>query len=242
MMIPNKTILNEEQEKSLRSLVNSEYTNEEILTKYKSNEISYFKPLQSLSFDELAIALFYGYEVKPTIKEDLLFLMELQVELETQDHDSQAEPRFWVIMDYRKDTCWEEQAEKYELISPQNDGEVDITKDNLNQEIIDLDLDSATQEEIQNKLNDLDLTDNESVLSFYKEHIDEDAYLVPVKEVNFIVPNTFFITKQEAKDHLKANAHHYSSEAHTYAMSALRAPKVARLWKILESANFEEIY
>ena len=63
----------------------------------------------------------------------------------------------WVSK-YIKDACWEDQAEKYELISPQNDGEVDITKDNLNQEIIDLCLDYTTQEEILNKLNELDLT------------------------------------------------------------------------------------
>ena len=34
-------------------------------------------------------------------REDIQFLKDLQYELKTQEVDSQAEPRFWVIMDYR---------------------------------------------------------------------------------------------------------------------------------------------
>jgi site-specific recombinase XerD len=48
-----------------------------------------------------------------------------------------------------------------------------------------------------------------------------------------------FLTKEEAKQHLEANSHHYSSEAHTYAMTAWRAPKVERLLQILETMDWD---
>lgn len=50
-----------------------------------------------------------------------------------------------------------------------------------------------------------------------------------------------FLTKAEAKRHIRLNKHHYTSEAHTYAMTALRAPKVERLLKILETFDWDSI-
>lgn len=50
-----------------------------------------------------------------------------------------------------------------------------------------------------------------------------------------------FLTKEEAKQHLKVNHYHYTSKAHTYAMTAWRAPKVERLLKILETFDWDSI-
>ena len=49
-----------------------------------------------------------------------------------------------------------------------------------------------------------------------------------------------FLTKEEAKQHIQNNRHHYSAKAHTYAMTASRAPKVKRLINILLSFDFEQ--
>lgn len=64
-----------------------------------------------------------------------------------------------------------------------------------------------------------------SALDWIKEHYDEDAYLTPVREEHFIQQSTMFLTKAEAKQYIELNHYHYSERAHTYAMSAWRAPK-----------------
>jgi hypothetical protein len=50
-----------------------------------------------------------------------------------------------------------------------------------------------------------------------------------------------FLTKQEAKDHIRLNHYHYTDEVHTYAMTAWRAPKVERLLNILETFDWDKL-
>lgn len=49
------------------------------------------------------------------------FLKELQEELNTQDHQLQADPRYWVVRETFYEPCWEEQADDYEVVD--SDGE-----------------------------------------------------------------------------------------------------------------------
>ncbi|WP_317958118.1 hypothetical protein [Oceanobacillus kimchii] len=78
---------------------------------------------------------------------------------------------------------------------------------------------------------------------FVKNNLNECGFFdeCSVREESFIVPNTMFITKQDAKNHLLANKHHYSKKAHTYAMTAWRSPKVSKLMTILETMDWSEI-
>jgi len=50
-----------------------------------------------------------------------------------------------------------------------------------------------------------------------------------------------FLTKAEAKKHIQLNHYHYSPKAHTYAMTAWRAPTIERLLKILENFEWDKI-
>ena len=52
---------------------------------------------------------------------------------------------------------------------------------------------------------------------------------------------TGFLTKKSAEEHLKQNAHHYSKEARSYALSALRNPVFERLINIIKNTNWKEI-
>ena len=56
-----------------------------------------------------------------------------------------------------------------------------------------------------------------------------------------IVPDTMFLTLREAEEHLKANSHHYSTEAHVYCMHAWRSPEVTQLIKLLHTVDFDEL-
>lgn len=44
------------------------------------------------------------------------FLKELQNELNTQEHQLQADPRFWVVRETFYEPCWEDSADRYEIV------------------------------------------------------------------------------------------------------------------------------
>jgi hypothetical protein len=94
-------------------------------------------------------------------------------------------------------------------------------------------------DEAKEEFNEIECED--SAMDWIKEHYDENAYLIPVREEHVVHPNTMFLTKAEAKRHIELNHYHYSPKAHTYAMTAWRAPKVERLLKILETFEWGSI-
>lgn len=173
------------------------------------------------------------------MKEDIQFLKELQQELLTQDHDSQAAPRFWTVGDYKVQGCPEGCHDTYWVGLPNRDyhGDLDDLLDSIEEEIED---DEEFSEEAKEEFHEID-DDLDSTLDWIKEYYDEDAYLIPVREEHIIHSNTMFLTKDEAKRHIQLNHYHYSPKAHTYAMTAWRAPKVERLFKILESFDWDKI-
>lgn len=176
------------------------------------------------------------------MREDIQFLKDLQNELKTQENDGQAAPRFWSIMDYRIVPAHEDYGAE-RMMYYHNDGdhtEFENVAD-LKEFLWDYYFDDDA-----NELGDI--LKQESI-SFYdlweyvQDNLNEDGYFseVPVKEESFLVPNTMFLTKAEAKQHLKLNHYHYTSKAHTYAMTAWRAPKTERLIKILETFDWDSV-
>lgn len=170
--------------------------------------------------------------------EDIQFLKELQKELKTQDHDVQAAPRYWTVGDYKMVGCPEGYQDIYHVGLPNRDYYDDL--DELLKEIKE---DLEDSDEYSKKAKDEfdEIGCEESALDWIKDHYDEDAYLIPVKEEHIIHANTMFLTKAEAKRHIELNHYHYSPKAHTYAMTAWRAPKVERLLKILETFDWDSL-
>lgn len=162
---------------------------------------------------------------------DIEFLKELQVELNSQDNDSQAAPRFWTVGDYRWVECDEENAERHSVYLP-DDGE----SHEINYFLTDL----LEKEELSAEALEAfkEISCEDSAFEWIQEHYDDGASLHPEKKEHFIRQNTMFLTKDEAKQHIKSNHYHYSDGAHTYAMTAWRAPKVERLLKILSEFDF----
>ncbi|QXW81067.1 hypothetical protein [Bacillus sp. LJBS17] len=166
------------------------------------------------------------------MNKDIQFLKELQNELKTQDHDSQAAPRFWTVGDYEWVEAREENAERYSVYLPYI-AESYVFDDYLKEIKEDCELSKEALTELQEIEDDYD-----DAIEWIQKYIDEEAELIPERKVHIIQPNTMFLTKAEAKSHIKLNKHHYTSEAHTYAMTAWRAPKVERLLEILETFDW----
>lgn len=171
------------------------------------------------------------------LKEQLAFLANLKSEMNTQDSDCQANPRFWVVMDYKNEPCWEGHADFYEVCSSEIEmfGTVNDFKEDLNDNGYLEDLNDELVEELNR------ITDDAELVDWMKDHLNIEAYIVPMRKVEVIKKDTFFITKRECQEHIERNQHHYSNKAHTYAMTAWRSPQVEKLWNVLETLNIDEL-
>ncbi|MCF7618595.1 hypothetical protein MOB44_19535 [Bacillus sonorensis] len=167
--------------------------------------------------------------------DDIQFLKDLQEELITQENDCQAAPRFWTVGDYEWVEAREENAERYSVYLPYI-AESYVLDDYLEEIKKDRELSKEPLTELKEIVDDYD-----DAIEWIRKYIDEEAELIPERKVHIIQPNTMFLTKAEAKSHIKLNKHHYTSKAHTYAMTAWRAPKVERLLKILETFDWDSI-
>jgi hypothetical protein len=179
------------------------------------------------------------------MSDDIRFLKELQQELKTQDHDHQAAPRFWTVGDYEKIVTAEDYQDSYEIVLPAS-GFRSLSVEEFIAEIKEEDFDELSdeaKEKFEEAAEEFDGFYHASSLmeEWVKEYIDKDAYLVPVKEVHVVKSNTMFLTKAEAKEHIRQNHYHYSPRAHTYAMTAWRAPKVEKLLQILENFDWDSV-
>jgi hypothetical protein len=173
------------------------------------------------------------------MKDDIQFLKELQLELLTQENDGQASPRFWTIMDYKWEVTAEGHHERISLYSP-NTCE-SVTVDEYIDEILNGDRRDEFNDEQIEELKDIKDYFISDLEDWIKENDEYEYYLIYETEVPFIAWNTCFFTKEEAKRHLESNRHHYSDKAHTFAMTAWRAPKMERLIKILETFDWDKI-
>lgn len=173
------------------------------------------------------------------MNEDIQFLKELQNELKTQEDDGQAAPRFWVIMDYKWEITEEGYHDRISLYNP-NTCETE-TFDEYIDEIINGDRRYEFDDEQIEELQDIKDYFQDELEDWIKANDNREYYFLYEKEVSFIVQDTLFLTKSEAKQHLEKNSHHYSDKAHIFAMTAWRAPKMERLMKILETFDWNSL-
>lgn len=176
-------------------------------------------------------------------KEDIEFLSKLQYEMLTQDTVSQADPRFWVVMetirewgydsDYASDCCicdsdgGEYHGETIEEVLNQfrenDDYEINYTVGDFWVEIDGYESEIMTFEDICEYMS----------ITFGRDDLRVCFY----KDVERIVPDTMFLTKRECEEHIERNYYHYN-KPHPYAMTAWRSPQVERLYEILHNVDW----
>lgn len=176
-------------------------------------------------------------------KDDLDFLKSLQDEMINQETDWQAAPRFWVLRQYEYEPTGEEWMDKYEYAYDDGDYNGFDNVDDLIEFLEECEL--ATDKQIE-EMKEMSLENDlhqEEAFEFILDNLNEEGHFrkIPVVRVANIIPNTLFLTKKAAKEHIKANHYHYNDTIHTYAMTAWRSPEVQRLLEILESIDFSKL-
>ena len=175
------------------------------------------------------------------------FLKDLQKELNTQETDGQAGPRFWVIMDYREEVTAEgfhDNVRLYDNHACHTFDSVDDYIEDIEERIEDEDFHEDDLEEIRECINTIKsstyVTDFDIEDLFASVGDEDNMRIVYTKQESYIVPNTFFLTKKEAKEYLERYGYNHTNKAHTYAMTAIRSPKMSALTKILETCNWDD--
>ena len=208
------------------------------------------------------MAKFYDYayhedefpEKKKLTNEDIDFLVNLQKEMNTQGHIAQADPRFWVISD----------KERINYVSEDEDGIEIYDSDNTNSLSLK-EFATKLEEEILPEMypdgyrfKTILHSDFNMVLSIYRiaplAEIEENfpyiediidflnnrgySFRINRYRERFVeLAGNFFLTHKDAKEYLKRCSHHYSENAHTFAMTC-ESPEVQRLYKILHKTDF----
>ena len=182
-------------------------------------------------------------------KEDREFLKELQHEMLTQDTVSQANPRFWVVMQTVKDYWVEDDVDGISIYDKDAaeavfEGELEESAEWLKKEfdvVTKCECDNGFFEIICEDENEY-LIDDISTITEFLEEYDSDRFSVcNYRNRAEIVPNTMFLTLRECKEHIKVNGHHYNETAHPYAMTAWRSLQVEKLYDILQKTDWENI-
>lgn len=158
------------------------------------------------------------------------YAKELKGEFETQETDGQAHPRFWVIMDFREEITIEGHDDTVKLLDLDtcNSLTEDEYKESVKERIAEGEFDAHKTEDI------LWAMEHGTIHSLIGEAEDEDNFhIIYTMEIPYIVPNTFFLTKKDAKEYLEQYGYHHSSKAHTYAMTALRSPSFEKLINLI---------
>lgn len=196
-------------------------------------------------------------EKAPVSHNDIAFLQSLQREMNTQDTLCQADPRFWVIkgsekvypeydgyslmLDDNEVACSFEDAASY--ISGKSFNEDTGLKATAKYER-DLFFDGVLTVRCEEMpgWEELVFYSMEELVSWLNDYVGYERYsFAGYVLLDRIYPDTFFLTQKEAQNHLKKNYYHYSEDAHTYAMTAWRAPDVEQLYGILEKTDFQDL-
>lgn len=195
---------------------------------------------------------------------ELSFLRDLQKELNTQDILGQANPRFWVIKGTEK-LYHVDEADGYELydseccdiLADSTEGICNYINENLLDDINSNRLDGEEfavtfehgilgNEKIVVRWLDGGSVDDEMIeeledlqeIHDWLENQGYDYQIISYKIVPKIYENTMFLTQIDAENHLRANYYHYSDDAHTYAMTAWRNPRMDKLIEILQEVDW----
>ena len=183
--------------------------------------------------------------------EELGFLKKLQKEMNTQDHVSQADPRFWVVQgtvrEYGMDSDYSDGCELIydgDCVAESIEEAIKYLKENYKEEFKSKNIvirKNGNYYEFSIDRGDYveAVYDLEDIVSFLENNGFDYFSVVYYRNVDKNFEDTMFLTNKECKAHIKANYYHYPKDAHSFAMTAWRSQEVKTLWDIIQKVNWK---
>lgn len=183
-------------------------------------------------------------------KGDIEFLSSLQDEMNTQPTLCQADPRFWVIRSNEYVTALP--GEYIDLVTfVDENGYFGMTFEDACDLAVKSARDFGGDEYLEGYLDKLGLylSDKGNLIAYDDAECPRCKLIESYAEVRgssavhfmtlktIISPNTLFLTKREAEEHIEKFGYNYLNP-YAYAMTASRSPQVERLYDILHHVDF----
>lgn len=169
------------------------------------------------------------------------FFLELQDKLNQDKSSTQASPVYYGILDYQQLPASEYRYDDIQLY------DIDTCETLTAQEFFDeADDDQKHEWYIDYSNTGIDMDDEghtyiESEDTFTDYVQDNFPYIkMYVQDVSFISLDCMFLTREDAETYLRANKHNFTSRAHTYAMTAYRSHRYAKLLKSIQNIDWDK--
>lgn len=167
-------------------------------------------------------------QLRQITRDDIEFLAALQDEMNTQPHQCQADPRFWVVMTHKyREACEDvDRIDRVTLVDDDGEALESLTTSQAILAAMDAGIKGVERHSFREFIERwCDNTGRRAIFETREERIAE---------------NTMFLTLREAQEHIKRNDYHYI-DARPFAMTAWRSPQVAQLYKILHEVDFRQL-
>lgn len=206
-------------------------------------------------------------EKRAITTEEINFLKDLQHRINTQDHIGQADPRYWVIRDYKKHYSKDlNDSDGWEIIDTDESDETVVDSKNLAvdtgsgesflEAVIRTTLEKIKDSDMLSEYFDEDNFDAKlwqddvvecsySVKTFVEnlnEFINELDRFSIIEYEDIATDTNAFLSHEAAQVFLKNNYYHFGPDAHTYAVTAWRNPDAEKLIKILHEVDFDKLF
>lgn len=186
-------------------------------------------------------------------KDDIAFLSGLQRELNTQDTMGNRDPRFWVIKQSTSSSCGEDEADETcvmqhsacEIVAKDLDGFIEYLTRSREDGFIQASRpdDPERWDVVITNIADREFRDDRveslrDLIDLLERAGENDYSIVYARHGEEIVPDTLFLTHAACEDHLRKYAYNYASDAHAYAMTAVRSPEFERVIQLLQQVDW----
>lgn len=172
---------------------------------------------------------------------DIWLMVRLRHEMKRQNNDGTAQPVYWQIMQKQEIDASDNCADGFKIVYVDGDVfEMDTVSELI--EYIDEELEDMNQEsdyaDMLEELSMLGEHDLDEAYSIIREHDymnSENFDVVAYRKEDVIKNGPIFLLKEEARQHIKLNKHHYNDTVHTWGAHAWRSGSFELLHNLLMS-------
>lgn len=177
---------------------------------------------------------------------DVMFLAELQKELNTQPNMGNADPVFWAIAQDEEYPTAEDYADGCVVVDSEDGSTVAHDMAEFAAFLDNDEIDEVTGCTVFNNSCTIKFENGEKTSAYgLAEMIGElEDYGIGRFELRYykkqheVVKDTLFLTHKDCEDHLGSYGYNYKPDAHAFAMTAVRSPRYERLIRLIRTVDW----